>query len=734
VSAAADEPRPDTDAAVDFLRHFRPDGPWLLGSLVEGDAKLRAITFADLGLVRAWIEREQAKAANIYYMPHLARPGVTTTPLKSEIEWLVALYADLDLPKGEAPSAEAFARLLARARALAPPPTCVIFSGGGLQLVWILVEALAGAGNIERVERANVAIAAELKSDAVQNVNRWLRLPGTVNYPNAAKRARGRVPALAYVVEADWSRRWSFDRDEVPTPAAAAEGGGRNIGDLPAKLQKLIIKPDYANYGGDRSRAVWSVCCQLVRRGWDDGAIAAVLVDSANGISQHVREQNKAQEYALKQARNAREAVGSDWDYSPRDGGIDTASRRNIDRALAEMRVALRYDEFALRMTVEEPGRAARFMDDAAVNHLRFVIDEKFDWLPQERLFQQYAEEIARERGSFHPVRDYLDGLAWDGKLRLNGWLTKYLGVADSDLTRAQGVLTLVGAVRRVRRPGCKFDEMLVLMGEKQGKGKSTALSILAVRDEWFTDSVSFTTGGKEMIEQLQGKWIVEFAELKGMRDNRVDKIKVQLSRRADRGRPAYGHFSIEAPRQCVFCGTTNSLQPLVDRTGNRRFWCVAVGDKIDLEGLARDRDQLWAEAAEAERNMRGDVRLDPALWDEAEEVAEDHTQPDAWAEVLSEAIGDRNGKIASSDVWVILGVPVERQRMQDNIVARGDAMRTLGFEHSRLRLDKGKASYVYLRGNAFERLMNRIYAYRDAVTGAVTVSYSPKSAEFEPE
>jgi predicted P-loop ATPase len=139
------------------------------------------------------------------------------------------------------------------------------------------------------------------------------------------------------------------------------------------------------------------------------------------------------------------------------------------------------------------------------------------------------------------------------------------------------GRLWLVAAVRRIREPGCKFDEMLVLESPTQGLDKSSALAALAVKDDWFTDQLPLNADDKKVIETLAGRWIVEAAELKAF-----------LSQRIDRARMSYGRLVTEVPRQCVIVGTTNDDAYLRDSTGNRRFWPVKI-DRFDLAALRRD-------------------------------------------------------------------------------------------------------------------------------------------------
>ncbi len=198
---------------------------------------------------------------------------------------------------------------------------------------------------------------------------------------------------------------------------------------------------------------------------------------------------------------------------------------------------------------------------------------------------------------TFHPVRDWLAGLVWDGENRIGGWLTSYLGVERSAYSRAAGRAWLVSAVARVHRPGCKADCVLVLEGA-QGSFKSRAAAIMAIRPEWFADEIA-DVGGKDAAQDLRGKWVIEIAELAAMRRSEIERIKSFVSRSCDHYRPSYGRRSVDFPRQCVFIGTTNADAYLDDPTGARRFWPMRVG-KIKIEKLRHDMGQLWAEAVAA--------------------------------------------------------------------------------------------------------------------------------------
>lgn len=258
------------------------------------------------------------------------------------------------------------------------------------------------------------------------------------------------------------------------------------------------------------------------------------------------------------------------------------------------------------------------------------------DWLQHQDIMVpmsiagQAVEVVARDR-IFHPVREYLDALTWDGTPRLEAWLLRYLGAEDNAYHRAVGPRWLISAVARIYVPGCKADCALILEGP-QGIRKSSALMALAA--PWFTDRLS-DLSSKDAAMETRGVWIIEIAELDTMGRAEVSTVKAFMSRTQDRFRPPYGKRLVDLPRQCVFAGSVNPEGGyLKDPTGGRRFWPV-VCNTIDLEALQRDRDQLWAEARDRFRRSEPwwlESRELDAL--AAEEQAERY-QGDAWDEPI---------------------------------------------------------------------------------------------------
>lgn len=222
---------------------------------------------------------------------------------------------------------------------------------------------------------------------------------------------------------------------------------------------------------------------------------------------------------------------------------------------------------------------------------------ERFYGIRSERIVK-HGRDIVHTRRKFHPVRDYLDGLQWDGVERLDTLLIDYMAAEDTAYTRAVTRKTLTAAVKRIYEPGCKMDYVLTLAG-RQGLKKTSFFRNLVPDSSWFSDSLD-TFQGKEAYEALQGSWILELAELSAAKRSDVERTKQFITKQDDKYRKAYAEKQGRYRRQCVFVATTNSTDFLRDMTGNRRWWIVPAtgkGTKDAAEDLPKERDQLFAEA-----------------------------------------------------------------------------------------------------------------------------------------
>ncbi len=354
------------------------------------------------------------------------------------------------------------------------------------------------------------------------------------------------------------------------------------------------------------------------------------------------------------------------------EGQIIRVHPENIRIALRGLGIVLKQNDFTGAPEVYGLIGATGELTDAAAIRIRFLIGERFFFLPTKELFEDVLTDVAHQN-RFHPVRDWLDSVEWDGRPRIDDWLVHYGGAENTKFNRAVGRCFLVAGVRRVRRPGCKFDTMLVLEGP-QGRNKSQAAEALAMKRHWFTDGLSLDADPKVVIEQTRGSWIIEFAELTGMHTRGLERIKAFLSRNVDKARAAYGRRAQTVARQFVGIGTTNDRQYL--RKDERRLWPVMI-HRFNLEALRRDVPQLWAEAAHYEAENE-EITLQEDLWGDATAARVERIIADPIEELLADAFGDRSGWVSTKAIWGILDVKADRRNLMST--AMGSAMGELGF------------------------------------------------------
>lgn len=406
---------------------------------------------------------------------------------------------------------------------------------------------------------------------------------------------------------------------------------------LPDKYIAQIVSGDGV---ADRSGALFGVTCAMLRAKFSDNEILSVLTDPENFLGQaaydHAQTESRKRaaewlrKYTLEKAKHEtlaenqftdavvdevplsdeeakaqaeRVTGGHDWREKIERSGDDPSSRPKP--TLINLMLILqgecgagvfKRDDFAnselYGCSTEWGGREGQEIKDIDILEIKKWFAQKYRIEPANDKISEAVSLVAAQN-RFHPVRDFLDTLEWDGVGRLNTWLKTYLGAEGpepymSDISRK----VICGMVARAYEPGVKYDQVMILEGP-QGCGKSTAVRILG--DPWFSDA-HINIGDKDTVLTMRSVWVMELGELSGMRKADVDHLKEFISQRVDRIRNPYGKRAENFPRQCVFIATTNSGEYLKDMTGNRRFWPAKVG-ACRFDDLKRDRDQLLAEA-----------------------------------------------------------------------------------------------------------------------------------------
>ena len=603
----------------------------------------------------------------------------------STVVQVSAFFADIDFASDKSsdkrypPDAETALKILA---ALPDAPTFIQNSGGGLHVIWVLDDPIICYTDADRKRAAKLAkdfhrkLAKHFKQhgyeiDDCSDLARVYRVPLSFNHKYGE-------PRVVEVLQ--WNPDARIDIAALPvatTPAARSKkpqepdadhamicqqcawyrhmtGDGAATASEPEWLAAGSITaccmggreqfhaysarhPQYSQREADKKfdhieRDVKPFTCETIAESYGGEDFCAACKWRGR-IKSPVQLGNERRLILLQQQLATPEGG---WPDQTKDGR-PRASFRNAIMCLIWLEVEIRYDLFRMRISVSGIAvqEFAGDMNDDALAYLRKLATDKFGFDPGKTNIGDAAHTIALEN-AFHPIRDYLDGLAWDGTERLARVLVDYFGAEDTKINRAFGLATFVAAVRRVRSPGIKFDTMLVLEGP-QGSGKSTAILILAGEGN-FSDQSIIGLDQKVQGELLQGVWLYEVAELSGLKHTDSNDLKSFLSRDTDRFRAAYARFTTSNPRQVIFIGTTNDGTYLKDETGNRRFWPVRTST-IDQDALERDRDQIWAEAAHLEA-QGFPITLPKKLWDDAKALQASRMPQDPWLDALTDVEG----------------------------------------------------------------------------------------------
>lgn len=366
------------------------------------------------------------------------------------------------------------------------------------------------------------------------------------------------------------------------------------------------------------------------------------------------------------------------------------------DPALVDI---LQFDEFRdeYRLLKPAPGgrefAAPRALADADEILVQVYLQAAYpglDRLPRNAV--RDAITTAARRHTVHPVREYLSGLVWDGKPRLDRWLYAAFdadGDEQPDYVRAVGTRVPVAAVRRIFHPGCKFDHLMVLEGS-QGIGKSAAIRAMVPDPAWFSDSVHADLTSKDAAAGMAGVWLIEFPEIEHLLRSSSETVKSFLSRQVDRYRPPYERNTIERPRESILIGTSNRADYGRDDTGNRRLWPIACRH-ADTSWIELNRDQLWAEAVCQERQGLP-IWLDNSdVAAVATEIQAERMVSDSWSDQIGSYVRGRLDVRTSDILRECLEKPTGQITRSDQMRV-ATILRTMGWVNRRQRSNGEKA------------------------------------------
>ena len=283
---------------------------------------------------------------------------------------------------------------------------------------------------------------------------------------------------------------------------------------------------------------------------------------------------------------------------------------------------------------------------DTDENNLKMYLEENYE-LTSESVIKAGVDIVSNEN-KYHPIRDYLESLVWDGIPRIENMLPHFLGAEKSKYTIGVMKMHMLAAISRIYEPGIKYDIMLCLVGS-QGAGKSTFFKYLAIKEEWFSDNLDHLDD-ENIYRKLQNHWIIEMGEMKAtITAKNIEQIKSFLSRQKETYKVPYEVHPEDRPRQCVFCGTSNDLNFLpLDRTGNRRFAPVMTDmSKAEVHILDNEAEskayieQAWAEAMVLYRQGNVFLGFTKEIEEEAKRLQKEFMPEDTNAGIIQAFLDD---------------------------------------------------------------------------------------------
>ena len=321
------------------------------------------------------------------------------------------------------------------------------------------------------------------------------------------------------------------------------------------------------------------------------------LIRQLNTLSECALNLNKLEWFNQVQAEIQE---NSDWKSKLNRNSTDNAIKNNLKNIFLILNNDTQYkDKIEFNELTQMRTFCRTDWNDVIESRLKLYLEQKYDLMTSIESINHICNIIASDH-SYHPIKEYLNSVQWDGIHRIKSVFSDFLGATDNIYTQSVAVVTFVGAVARIFQAGVKFDTCTVFVG-KQGTGKSKFISKIAVNSEWFTDGVT-SFDGKDFYESIQGKWIIELGEGTAFQKSIKERSKQAIASQQDFYRKPYGRNPEIRKRQCVFLGTTNNYDFLKDETGDRRYYPIDVNipkatKNIDKDLTSEYIAQLWAEA-----------------------------------------------------------------------------------------------------------------------------------------
>lgn len=571
--------------------------------------------------------------------------------------------------------------------------------GPGVQTLNTLMKRAHAAGWIGSIRSSASHMFAGLDAVASMAAASGADLPGTALLGRADERARLANPILQEFMDAtsgEPSRPAYPDFPQLP-PDCSSNPLFSALNDCIARVMAMADSPK--TFKADRVIAVLAILAVVHPDTFD--SVARRLTLAGCKVS---RPQIKSAAIAFEE-RTERAFVPQEGWILDSKGFPEANNSDNIPIFFQVVGVSVRWNAWLERAEVRGGNDPDlhwddwTYFDDTVAAKLRTRGNRtKTRFLPGKDFFWESVLAFAHVN-SVDPARSLLDQLQsdWDGVPRLDGWLSKCCHIPQDDYHVAVSRNIIGGIVKRIRNPGIKFDTMAVFYGP-QGTGKSTMAAILALRPEWFTDSIMFGTESKELVLSLAGKAVCEISEM-GMRGStNANHVKAMISRQVDAGRTAYARSVTERARRNIWIGTTNSDTPLEDPSGNRRFLPVEVATAINLGWLSSNVQQLVGEAATLE--SRGiDFNLHPSIWNDAakrQEAARVESDIEIRLETwFGLTTFTENAYVVSADLSQLASMVGWRS---GNSGERKSVMQRLGFRQETPYLS-GKKTRVWYRG-----------------------------------